>query len=194
MMKRQILAIGCAIAALTAGLAQASITFSNVMIHGSLSTGASSSTTADDIDFFLPDAFVGDGTNPDRRIGNIIITFEASSTTPINRDLLVLEGAIDLAGSGTVYYNEVVEDLVNPGVIATLNTVLDMNSDLPRTDTLVFSRATRLFKVKKTLVLTAVNTPEQDLASINLVEQRFVPEPAAWVLIGLGLPLLLRRR
>ncbi|MGE0481384.1 MAG: hypothetical protein AB7Q17_13025 [Phycisphaerae bacterium] len=180
---------------LAVSTANAALTFSNVMVHGSLSSGASFTPGTDDIDFQFPNAFVGDGTDPERRLGNIIITFEATSNMgAIDRDLVAILGALDVAGSGTIYFNEVVEDLVVPGVIAAYNRVLDDNTDLPLTDTILFSRPTTRFKVKKTLVLTAVDTPAIDLANVSLVEQRFVPEPAALALLMLGLPLMRRNR
>lgn len=181
--------------ALTAAVASADVTFSNVVIRGSLSTGATFATTPSDIDFSFPDAVVGDVVAP-RRVGSIVITYEATSDDPVNQDQLALLAFGALSGSGTIYFNEVVEDLVNPGVIASYNVVLDANSQLPHVATLNFSRPSTHVKVKKTAILTAIDSIDQqivDLASIALIEQRFVPEPAALVLLLAGLPLLRRR-
>lgn len=181
--------------ALTAAVASADVTFSNVVIRGSLSTGATFNTGPSDIDFSFPDAIVGDVVAP-RRVGNIVITYEANSVDSFQQDQLTLLALGALRGSGTIYFNEVVEDLVNPGVIASYNVVLDANSQLPHEATLNFSRASTHVKVKKTAVLTAIDsidTSIEDLASIALIEQRFVPEPAALILLLAGLPLLRRR-
>lgn len=170
--------------------ASANVTFSNVVIRGSLSAGASFNTGACDIDFIFPSASVGD--NLPARIGNIVITYEATAVDAISQDQMLLAALGALSGSGTIYFNEVVEDLDNPGVIATYNVVLDSNSQLPHTATLNFSRPSTHVKVKKTLVLTAVDTEAFDLANVSLVEQRLIPEPASLLLLLLGLPLLRR--
>lgn len=189
-MKRLKVLFAVAVVAVASAAANAAVSFSNIVIRGSLSAGASSSTSSNDIDFSLPNAQVGDALPS--RTGNIVITFEASSPDPLSQDLLVLSGA--LAGSGTIFFNEVVEDLNNPGVIATYNTVLNNNGQLPHNQPLNFSRATNHIKVKKTIVLSAVpDTAAFDLASVVLIEQRFTPEPAAALLLLAGLPLLRRR-
>lgn len=194
-MKFKFLASTIIALAMTAAVATADVTFSNVVIRGSLATGASYVTGPFDIDFIFPDAIVGDVVAP-RRVGSIVITYEAQSDDLLVQDQLTLLALGALRGSGTIFFNEVVEDLVNPGVIASYNVVLDSNSQLPHEATLTFSRPSTHVKVKKTAILTAIDSIDsaiEDLASIALIEQRFVPEPAALVLLMAGLPLFRRR-
>lgn len=183
----------CAVMALALACGgQAEVIFSNVMIEGTLVDGASYQTGSWDIDFSFPDAVVGDPPDAPRRFGNIIITFEAQSDLALDYDMLSILGALD--GSGLIFFNEVIEDLVDPGVIATHNALLDENSELPYTADLLFDRATTHVKVKKTFFLSALDTPDLDLASVLLVEQRLVPEPATLLAVALiGLPALRRR-
>ncbi len=183
----------CAVMALALACGgQAEVIFSNVMIEGTLVDGASYQTGSWDIDFSFPDAVVGDPPDPPRRFGNIIITFEAQSDLALDYGMLSILGALD--GSGVIFFNEVIEDLVDPGVIATHNALLDENSDLPYTADLLFDRASTHVKVKKTFFLSAEDTADFDVASVLLVEQRLVPEPATLLAVALiGLPALRRR-
>ena len=171
---------------------QAEVIFSNVVIEGTLVDGATYDTGTWDIDFSFPDAVVGDPPEPPRRFGNIIITFEAQSELGLEYDTLSILGALD--GSGLIFFNEIIEDLVDPGIIATHNVVLDENSDLPYTTDLLFDRASTHVKVKKTFFLSAEDTVDFDVASVLLVEQKLVPEPTTLLAIMLiGLPVLRRR-
>jgi hypothetical protein len=57
------------------------------------------------------------------------------------------------------------------------------------------SRASSSFKVKKTIILSAVDNDSQlDLAAIALIEQTFVPTPGSLALLGLGGLITARRR
>ncbi len=180
----------CALLA-SATAAQAAVTFSDVTIGGSLSAGSSFAVSGDDIDFTLPNAVVGDPVDP-VRAGTITITFIAENPDGMDRDLLSILGA--LSGSGIIFFNEVVEDLVNPGIIASTNVVADENGDLPVTETIFFSRPSTRVKVKKTVVLAAIDTQEFDLASVTLIEQKLIPEPASLGLLLLGGLAAFRRR
>jgi len=169
------------------------ITFQNVTISGDLSGGATYSTGANYIDFNLPNANVGDPFS--KRIGEVVITFEALSDHGlfVNSDIVALLGA--LSGSGIIEFNEVIEDLDNPGVIAQTQATLNDNSMLPYHETLQFERAAAHIKVKKSFVLSAEATNHFDLASVAFVEQTFtqIPEPASTSLIALGGLMLLGR-
>ena len=57
-----------------------------------------------------------------------------------------------------------------------------------------FSRPSSSIKVKKTLVLSALDTQALDLANVSLLEQRFVPTPGALALLGVGTIVAMRRR
>jgi hypothetical protein len=179
---RRILAI--ALVAALAHTAGADLLISNVVIEGSLASGATYNAGTDGIDFVFPNAVVGDPVDP-LRAGTLIVTFDVESDVPIDRDLLSILGV--LSGSGTVFFNEVVEDLDNPGIIATYGIELDETFDLPYTDVVAFDYPVTHFKVKKSAVLTAIDADEfgLDVASIAVIEQVFVPEPA------LALPLVL---
>lgn len=177
-------------------VANAGIVFSNVNITGSLATGSSFTSVSPSIDFFFPDAIVGDPVDP-RRSGNIEVTYEATADDAIVQDKLVLSVLGALAGSGNIFVNEVVEDLVTPGVIATHNAVLNSNSQLPHVAVLTFDRPSLHVKIKKTFFLNAIpDTDGFDVAAIGVVEQTLtqVPEPVSIVLFSLlGLARLRRR-
>ena len=175
--------------------AHGDIIFSNVSISGSLATGASYETGPVDIDFILPDAIVGDPVDP-RREGDLLISYEAESTDPLTQDQLTLELLGALAGSGTISLTETVEDLINPGVIASYSVLLDDNSQLPHVVVLDFDRTSAHVRVEKTLTLEALDTGEFDLAQISLIEQvhREIPEPTTGLALMLPALLLGRRR
>lgn len=188
--------LASAIALSATGAAHADLIFSDVSITGSLSTGASYVAGVSDIDFTFPDAVVGDDTPP-RRFGNIVITFEVQSELPMTADELILSVGGGLSGSGRIFFNEVVENLEAPGILATHNATLDSNDVLPYVAMLNFSEPSTHFKVKKTLFLSAVDSIDPiiyDLANVSLVEQNFIPEPTTLALLTLGLATLARRR
>ncbi|MHC4442758.1 MAG: DUF7507 domain-containing protein [Planctomycetota bacterium] len=154
------------------------IMFSDVVIAGSLSTGAIYNTSDTNIDFIFPSATVGDPVHP-IRFGNIIITYIAEDVSGIGQNAMVLSLLGALSGSGMIHFNEVVEDLENPGVIlATHSVVLDKNSPMPYIGVLNFSQTSKRIKVKKVLFLAAPDTEEFDVASIELIEQNYcIPGP-----------------
>jgi len=195
MERRFVLAL-LAVIGLFAGGALADLQILNIFIDGSLSAGASVSVTDGSIDFAFPNAAVGDPFDP-LRVGNLTMTFEVLSTEPsepVLLDELSVLGA--LAGSGKIFFNEVVEDLAGFGILATHSAILDSPDDLPYTANLLFDRPSTHIKVKKSLVLTAVpDTPEFDLANVSLVEQTFrVPEPTMVLPAGIVAAAFLRRR
>jgi hypothetical protein len=173
------------------------INFSDVVIDGSLAGGASFATGDNYIDFFFPDASVGDGLP--LRIGTLSMTYVAESIDGMYQNQMLLSVLGALQGSGTIFFNEVIEDIsdpLDPVFLASYGVVLDSNSDLPHTAVLDFARPSNKIKVKKNLTLTAFDTAGVDFANVGLVEQtiRVVPEPASLGLIGLGLLCLFSRR
>ncbi|MBS1706835.1 MAG: PEP-CTERM sorting domain-containing protein [Armatimonadetes bacterium] len=175
------------------------ITFSNVTVTGpaqligALNTDYFISTGATDIDFKFNKAIVGD--NMPLRFGTINITFEATDAQALALDKLNLSFSSLLTGSGHLRFTEVVEDMVNPGIIASFSKDYYAGS-VGDASTLVFSRVTPHIKVKKSIFLDAFNTNAVDLAGIGIVEQKLetVPEPATLAVIGLGLAAVARRR
>ena len=173
------------------------INFSDVVIDGSLANGATFSTANNAIDFFFPDASVGDGLPS--RIGTLSLTYVAESTDGMDQNQMLLSVLGALQGSGTIFFNEVIEDISNPLdpiFLASYGVVLDSNDDLPHTAVLDFARPSNLIKVKKNLTLTAFDTGSVDFANVGLVEQtiRVVPEPTSLALCGFGLACMFVRR
>ena len=173
------------------------INFSDVVIGGSLASGASFATGDNYIDFFFPDASVGDGLSS--RIGTLSLTYIAESTDGMYQNQMLLSVLGALQGSGTIFFNEVIEDIANPLdpiFLASYGVVLDSNSSLPHTAVIDFVRPSNLIKVKKNLTLTAFDTAGVDFANVGLVEQtiRVVPEPTSLAMCGLGLACLFIRR
>ena len=173
------------------------INFSDVVIDGSLANGATFSTANNAIDFFFPDASVGDGLSS--RIGTLSLTYVAESTDGMDQNQMLLSVLGALQGSGTIFFNEVIEDISNPLdpiFLASYGVVLDSNDDLPHTAVLDFARPSNLIKVKKNLTLTAFDTAGVDFANVGLVEQtiRVVPEPTSLALCGFGLACMFVRR
>ncbi|GJQ30376.1 MAG: hypothetical protein HBSAPP03_22600 [Phycisphaerae bacterium] len=185
--------------AMLGGSSLGAITFSNFQVSGSLVGGslpnAIITTGLDDVDFsfIFPAATVGDPVHP-RRAGNIIITFDVDSDTPITTDVLSILGAV--SGSGFIIFNEVVEDR-RPGfegIIASTSIIINANNPPPVGQNIDFATPTTSFKVKKTIFMSAADTPGDDLAQIGLIEQKMVPTPGAMALAGLAGVLAFRRR
>lgn len=172
------------------------ITFSNITISGTpqLISGASFATGNSDIDFTFPNAVVGDF-QPVRQ-GVITITYEAQSPDAMSGMTFVVLGGV--FGSGQLQFSEVVEDMMIPGIIATIGPIsITSNSQLPFSTTIEFTRTSTHIKVKKDFFLIAEpNTEVLDLARISLVEQNLqtVPEPASMAALGLGIAALVARR
>lgn len=191
-----------------AAFAPATITFSNVTVTGSLvplgNPGSwSFATGAQDIDFSFNHAIVGDVPSialpPGTRSGTITITYIATSTLPMVSNSMLVSLLGGLSGSGTVFFNEVIEttDMV-PVTIGSHGVVLTGSSALPYTHTINFSQEATQIKVKKTIILAAPESGADilDLASIGLVEQNIgvVPEPATMAVLALGAGALMARR
>ena len=150
--------------------ASASIVFSNVTISGSVSTGATFTDVSPSIDFFFPNATVGDPVDP-IRTGELMITYEATSSAQLVQDRLVLSVLGALSGSGTIFVNEVVEELSSGDILATHSALLSSTAYLPHVAVLDFTHPSDHVKIKKTFVLNAVpDTQDFDIASVGLVE------------------------
>lgn len=188
--------------ALAVGAAsQAAITFSNVnMVFNPVATGVGSSfvTGATDIDFFTPNFFVGDGAFGPARVASLTITYEATSDQAMILDQMILSILGGVSGSGQIIFSEVIEDMVNPGIIGVLpQTVVNNPNQLPWSANIVFSRPSTHIKVKKDFLIAAEpDTQALDFARVGLIEQNLVvvPEPATLVVAGVGLAAMMRRR
>jgi hypothetical protein len=148
-----------------------------------------------DIDFKFNKAQVGD--NLPRDFGVINITFEAMADQAIVLDQVTITATALLLGSGNMRFTEIVEDVVNPGIIANLTVDLDASNNGGFSKDLVFSRQSNHIKVKKTIYLDAPNVQNQfDRAGVGLVEQKLkcVPEPISMVSMGIGVAALVARK
>jgi hypothetical protein len=178
--------------AAVAGQSNGAIVFSNVTIEGSLATGSSFSTGPGGISFDFPDAQVGDPVDPIRS-GNIVITYEVEGTDGETFSQMLLAIAGSLSGSGMIFFNEIIEDLNGGGVIGSYNTILSDNTQLPLNTSFDLTQESGHFKVKKSLVLAAVDTNGFDLAQVTTVDQ--LPTPGSVSLLaGAGLVAVAYRR
>lgn len=178
------------------------ITFTNVHVTGdadvigALGVDHFVNIGIKDIDFLFNHAIVGDF-RPVRESA-INITFEAEADQLMILDKLVLSFTNILLGTGKLFFQEIVEDLDNPGVIADFSVWLDSTQQGPFFHDIHFSRWSKRIKVKKTIFLIAQpDIPNQlDLAGVGLVEQNIecVPEPASLAALGLGIAAVVARR
>lgn len=191
--------LGAAALLASASLANAGIMFSNVNVSPEWASNITVVTSDQDIDFiFDSDVSIIDG--QPQAVIRIAITYEAwGMNMDITQDTLVVSVLGGLLGSGTMIFNEVIEDLQpGPGEDVTLvdyGVTLTADDDLPHVADLMFSRPAQHIKVKKTITLVAPDLNEGiDLAAISLVEQRLIPTPGAMALMGLGGLVASRRR
>lgn len=196
-MKKTTLSLAFVVAALagSAGTASAALIFSNVSVTGSVASPNAVATGPNDIDFTFtsPGGLVGDPVAPIRS-GNIVITFNVLSTEgAITMDIASILGAA--VGSGTIIFNEIVEDNTTGQILASVNLTINAQNPPPQSLSIPFSSPSSNFKVKKTLFLYAPDSQAPiDLAQVGLIEQRFVPTPGALALLGLGGLVAARRR
>lgn len=191
--------LGAAALLASASLANAGIMFSNVNVSPEWADNITVVESDQDIDFFF-DSSVSIVDGQPQAVIRIAITYEAwGMNMDITQDTLVVSVLGGLLGSGTLIFNEVIEDLeAENGEDVTLveyGVTLTADDALPHVADLMFSRPSQHIKVKKTITLIAPDLNEGiDLAAISLVEQRLIPTPGAMALMGLGGMIASRRR
>jgi len=200
--------------AIFAQMASAAISYDVLNASVSFNTGETSNLTVDtngnSIDFTAGDIplFVGDGAHTvnNRDAAVVTIIYTVTSDEAISGLDLVFTGTA--FGQATVGYSELVENWnMNDGagsVIASTNGSYDggglnggSNSPFTNTTHLDFEGgAVFSYKVKKTFTLANLDSnPAASFATLNLVEQNAVPEPATMGALAVGaLGLLARRR
>ncbi len=191
--------IGAAAMLAAASASNAGIMFSNINISPEFADNVTVVESDQDIDFIFDSTVsIVDG-QPQQAI-RVTITYEAwGMGMNITQDTLVVSVLGGLLGSGTLIFNEVIEDL-NPGegqgvTLVDYGVVLTAGDDLPHVADLMFTRPAQHIKVKKTITLVAPDLNEGiDLAAISLVEQRLIPTPGAMALLGMAGMIGSRRR
>lgn len=178
--------------------ANAGITFSDITVTAGFEDNISWVTSDQDIDFIFDSTMnVLEGAPVDPL--SIEISYNAWSMQPMTQDTMVLSVLGGLLGTGTIEFSEQIFEIsedAGENLLVDYSVVLTADDDLPHVADLMFANPASHFRVVKTITLSApAESAGIDLASISLVEQRFVPTPGAAVLAGLaGLASLRRRR
>ena len=125
----------------------------------------------------------------------VTITYDVTSDKGINGLDLIFTGMT--LGNGTVDYTESVKD-TGGNVLDSVSGTMSGNNSFIGQDTLSFS-AQNAYSVEKTFTLglgnqAALAPGSPSFASIGLIEQNAVPEPATLGAVGVGLVSLLARR
>lgn len=193
------------VSALCASSAHSVLTISDVTLSGGLETGATYTINNERLDVSFPDASAGDhsGTpHGSRRFGVLTITYILNSTDPLTPLQFQFTAQGELTGKGQIFFNQVIEDLIVLGTIATDNITFTSTNQFPFTVTPNLSRATRSAKVKQSFTFTAQDSTDpnvMDVAKLTSLGQRvvIVPEPGvitALLIGGAGLLGFRKRR
>lgn len=191
------------VSAVIAGAVSANaVTFGNVQIESPpLSDGSSHSIIGNSISFFLPNAIVGDVTDP-MRAQTLNIQFDAFSDVDMVADTATVNLETALLGSGVVVFLEQIFELdgagneVGGGPIGTAFHIFNTQNSPNFSTTIEFSRPVNALRAKKSFTLLAEDTDVNDLAAVGFVNQNIhvVPEPATMGALGLGAVALFARR
>jgi len=180
--------------------AHADLTYSNIDATITFEDSSVSNLTVlqnnNGLDIFAGDApmYVA-SVNSTHTSATVNISYDATSTTTVNGLNLMFSGMT--LGLGTIGYTETVFDMSH-NVLTTTSGTLSGNSAFIENDPLVFGN-TNAFHVEKTFTLNLTGqqpgVPQASLASLGVIQQNAVPEPASMGVLAMGaIGLLARRR
>lgn len=207
---RKIIRIGTLGSLIAASLAaSAQVTYSNVVANvaftpsGSATINWSTQGQANQIIDFLTGqvpVIVGDSTTHTSAIVNVI--YEATSPAPMSAVGMVIQGSV--FDWGRITWSEIIEDLNNQSVVIGqaqgqflgASYTGGQNGAINFSNLINFSDSSTHIKVKKTFTLDidGQTLPTTSLASLGLVEQNIVPEPATLVVGTASLVAMVFRR
>ncbi|MEA2554215.1 MAG: motif [Fimbriimonadaceae bacterium] len=187
----------------TAAFSSATLSYSNIVakvtFDGSTTYDLDVAMNGNSIDFTAGDypMYVASA-NSAYSSGVVTISYDVHSENGINGLDLIFTGMT--LGNGKVGYMETVKD-ANGSVLDTVSGIKGGNSAFVGSDFLDFGGSYNDYSVCKVFALGLVNgntdlgrNPTASLASLGVIEQNAVPEPATLGAIGMGLIGILARR